>query len=390
MRQFALFLLSLAVLLSTSCKDELTEPCAAENTESLKVNQIQVIASHNSYRIRTYDPLFTSLLNLSQLVTGFFDANELDYTHETLAQQLGQYGMRGLELDIYYDPNGGLFYNRVGNVLINEPIESGISELQQPGFKVLHIPDIDYMTHHYTFKNALQAINEWSDANPQHLPIFIQVETKTEGLADYFVYPGEAIPLEFTPEAADDLDEEIKSVFGNDLQKVITPDEVRGNYATLNEAVIKGNWQTLQQARGKLFFIIDGNYDFYIEGHPSFQGRAMFGYAPPRSPECAFIIANNAIGQKDSITQWVTEGYIVRSRADAGTIEARTNDYAPLNAATESGAQIISTDYYRPDPRHDTSASWTDFTVKFPDGTTARFNPINAATIFDNQCTLNR
>ena len=40
------------------------------------------------------------------------------------------------------------------------------------------------------------------------------------------------------------------------------------------------------------------------------------------------------------------KGYFVRTRADADTREARTNDYSRFKAAQESGAQIISTDYY--------------------------------------------
>jgi hypothetical protein len=39
----------------------------------------------------------------------------------------------------------------------------------------------------------------------------------------------------------------------------------------------------------------------------------------------------------------------VRTRSDAGTLEARANDYTRLRSAWKSGAQIISTDYYRPD-----------------------------------------
>ena len=39
-------------------------------------------------------------------------------------------------------------------------------------------------------------------------------------------------------------------------------------------------------------------------------------------------------------------GYMVRTRADANTLEARVGDLARLQAALKSGAQFISTDYY--------------------------------------------
>lgn len=318
-----------------------------------------------------------------------FNATEFDYDHLPLEAQLGEYGMRGLELDIYYDPNGGLFYNRLANTLIPEPTESGLPELLQPGFKVLHVPDLDYMTHHLTFKQALQAIKNWSNTHANHLPVFINIETKTEGLDDFVTVVGAIDPIPYTPAAADDLDAEIKSVFGNDLERVITPDRLRANYASLNEAALAGNWQTLAAARGKVVFIIDGNYDFYTANHPQFAGRAMFAYAPPYTSEAAFVIANDVLGNEDSIRKWVEMGYIVRTRSDAGTTEARQGDYTKMNAAFACGAQIISTDYYRPDPRYATDTAWTDFAVHFADGSTARLNPVNAAlTTLPSNCLL--
>lgn len=378
LRQMALGLCAaMLMLLANACHKE-SEPCS--DIEQLKINQLQVIGSHNSYRIRTYEPILAALINLNQLIPDFFNAEELDYTHVPITEQLGQFGMRALELDIYTDPNGGLFYNRMGNELVPEPIESGIAALQEPGFKILHLPDLDYMTHHYTLKDALQTLKAWSEANPTHLPIFVQLETKTDGVNDYLEYPGVAIPLPFTPESADLLDAEFKSVFGESLDRIITPDRLRGNYATLNEAARQGAWQTIAQARGKFFFIIDGNYDFYLQSHPSFSGRVLFGFAPPRSPECAFVIANDSKGSIDSIKQWVSEGYIVRSRADAGTVEARSGDYSTMEAAFESGAHIISTDYYQPDPRGGIDSGWTTYKVQFPNGNTIRLNPVNTDT----------
>lgn len=292
MKQYHLLVL-VFLLLASACKHEELNVC--DQTNDLKMNQVQVIANHNSYRIHTYQPLFDKLVALNAVFPQF-DPKGFDYTHPPLEEQFDGYGVRGIELDIYYDPNGGLFYNRLANTLIPEPVESGIPELLEPGFKVLHVPDLDYMTHYYTFKQALQALKTWSDAHPTHLPIFVNVETKTEGLNDYVTVVGAIEPLPFTPQAANELDQEVKAIFGDELQNVITPDKIRGNYATLNQAVKANNWLTLKEARGKVVFIINGNYDFYIDQHPSFAGRAMFAYANPDTPECAFIIANNPIG----------------------------------------------------------------------------------------------
>jgi hypothetical protein len=46
------------------------------------------------------------------------------------------------------------------------------------------------------------------------------------------------------------------------------------------------------------------------------------------------------------IPQLVKKGYIIRTRADADTEQARDNDRSGLEAACNSGAQIITTDYY--------------------------------------------
>ena len=379
------FLVLVFLLLASACKHEELNVC--DQINDLKMNQVQIIASHNSYRIHTYQPLFDKLVALNAVFPQF-DTKGFDYTHPPLEEQFGEYGVRGIELDIYYDPNGGLFYNRLANTLIPEPVESGIPELLEPGFKVLHVPDLDYMTHYYTFKQALQALKTWSDAHPTHLPIFVNVETKTEGLNDYVTVVGAIEPLPFTPQAANDLDQEVKAIFGDELQNVITPDKIRGNYATLNQAVKANNWLTLKQARGKVVFIINGNYDFYIDQHPSFAGRAMFAYANPDTPECAFIIANNPIGSQTEIEQWVADNYIVRTRTDSDTYEARNGDYSAMNAAFASGAQIISTDYYRPDPRYLTDTAWTDFTVQFPNNELARINDISANRTAYQNCLI--
>jgi hypothetical protein len=41
---------------------------------------------------------------------------------------------------------------------------------------------------------------------------------------------------------------------------------------------------------------------------------------------------------------------MIRTRTDAGTIEARENNYSRLKKSLEIGAQILSTDYYKKDP----------------------------------------
>jgi hypothetical protein len=388
--KFNFSLIIFLVVTFAACKKEddnnLTHNNAADIAEqenidtTLRMNQLQIIASHNSYRLKTYGPLFDAVLGLSSLLPPEYDPNDWDYTHLPFNQQFDQYNVRGLEIDIYYDPAGGQFYNQKGkSILLGEPDASNVPELLQPGFKVLHIPDVDYMTHYYTFKSALQAVKNWSDAHPNHVPIFINIEAKDETIKDVVTVLDFTPAIPYTSAAADELDAEIKSVFGNDLENVISPDEVRGTYTTLREAVLAGNWLRLKEARGKVVFIMQGGLvNYYEQGHASLQGRACFTYANPSSDEAAFVILNSAVSDETQITQRVTEGFIVRTRSDSSPNAARNGDYTGMNAAFRGGAQIISTDYYKPD-EHAGQTGWTNYQVKFPNGELARINPVSAA-----------
>ncbi|GAA3255414.1 hypothetical protein GCM10020258_13870 [Sphingomonas yabuuchiae] len=67
------------------------------------------------------------------------------------------------------------------------------------------------------------------------------------------------------------------------------------------------------------------------------------------------------------------QGFIVRTRSDADTVEARTNDHARQQAAIDSGAQAVSTDYYPGAP----TRGWSKgFTVTLPGGVMERCNPV--------------
>ena len=68
--------------------------------EEIKLNQIQVIGSHNSYKIGIERPLFEYLLKTIPALSS------LEYEHIPLSEQLNL-GLRDLELDVFYDPKGG-------------------------------------------------------------------------------------------------------------------------------------------------------------------------------------------------------------------------------------------------------------------------------------------
>ena len=359
-----------------SCKEEKdSEP----DVNSLKLNEIQIIGSQNSYHITPSEGMLALIGSFMQEL-----AASMDYTHLPLDEQFTTYGIRQIELDIYPDPEGGLFANRLGNAFLGLPVASGIAALDTPGYKILHFPDVDFETHYITFRAALRSVKQWSEANPLHLPILILVEVKDEGIGDLIsILSGFTDPLPIDAEMMDELDEEIRDVFGEDLQNVITPDVVRGERETLEDAVLEDGWPTLGESRGKVLFALDNGgevRDLYLENHPSLEGRILFTDSEPGSPEAGFLKMNTP---SDEIKLRVMEGYLVRTRADTETEEARTGETARRDSALASGAQFISTDYYRPDPRYEESDDWTDYSVQLPGGVVARINPVIGSEEFE-------
>jgi hypothetical protein len=148
---------------------------------------------------------------------------------------------------------------------------------------------------------------------------------------------------------------------------------VRGDYPTLEEAVLKGNWPTLKRAMNRFFFLLDNSdekMNLYMKAHPSLKGRLMFVNAAPGTPEAAAMFRNEP--DDPQIPELVRKGYIIRTRADANTQEARLNDYTRFDRAKDSGAQIITTDYYMPSRFFD-----SPYQVRFEGLPYERLNPIN-------------
>ena len=87
----------------------------------------------------------------------------------------------------------------------------------------------------------------------------------------------------------------------------------------------------------------DGITNLYIKEN---KERPMFVNVGEDNANAAFFIMNEPIEQKYQIQALLRKGYMVRTRADADTKEARLSDYARWEAAKSTGAQLISTDYY--------------------------------------------
>ncbi len=110
----------------------------------------------------------------------------------------------------------------------------------------------------------------------------------------------------------------------------------------------------------------------YRGARKSLEGRAMFVNIEEGSPAAGYITLNEPIKENARIQAAVKAGFIVRTRADADTWEARKNDTAPREAAFASGAQYVSTDYMHPDAR------FGPYEARLPGGGVARQSPVVA------------
>lgn len=343
-------------------------PAAADKLpDNLPLNHVQVIGSHNSYKQAIDAPLLRQLKKADS--TSF---RSLEYSHRTLSEQLSL-GLRGLEIDIYADSKGGKYAHPKGlewegpNAQVAPYDPQGV--MNESGFKVFHVQDIDFRSNCLTLKQGLQELKKWSEAHPGHLPVFVTMNAKDDEIKK----PGFTVPEKFTAATFDELDKVILETLG--AQRLIRPDDVRGKYATLEQAVLSAPWPALKATRGKFVFVLDEVGDkraAYIQGHPALKGRTLFANAPAGTPEAAILIMNNPVQDSTAIRNLVSKGYFVRTRADADTKQARTNDKSMFNAACRSGAQLVTTDYYEK-----STFFKSDYTVSFERGGYTRINPLN-------------
>lgn len=331
---------------------------------TLKLNQIQALGSHNSYHQRTPKVYRDKLDSIAPGITAYWD-----YEQPPLDVQFDE-GVRQIEIDVHLDPDGRYALRRA-LPLVGLPADAP-AEMKQPGLKVFHVQELDFASSCLTFKACLRTVKQWSDSHPGHVPIMVLVEAKQDKVPDPFAL-GFAQAVPFDAAGLDQIDDEIRTVF--DDRSMITPDQVRGNAPTLEAAVLAGGWPTLGQARGRVLFTMD-NEDLtapYVVGHPSLQGRVMFANSQPGTPEAAFVKRNDVPEQAAEITDLVRRGYVVRTRSDSDTKEAKANDMSTATSALASGATWVSTDFPVPDP-----AISPTYAVTIPGGTPARCNPVNA------------
>ncbi|MEK7951262.1 Ca2+-dependent phosphoinositide-specific phospholipase C [Luteolibacter soli] len=322
-----------------------------------RLNEIQALGSHNSYHLAPPKELLDTLKAFNK------DANEWNYSHPALSAQL-DLGVRQFELDIFSDEKGGLFANPLGLKLAGLkgtklPPHDPDGLLKKPGIKVLHVQDVDCWSNSPLLTGGLTEMLAWSDKHPRHLPVMILMECK-----DQPEPPLPTKPETFTRDRLLALEKEILSVIP--ANRILRPDDVRGNSPTLREAVVQKGWPDVDTLRGKFLFCLDNTDAIrsrYLEGNPSLEGRVMFVSAPkPEDPCAAWFKCNDPVREFDDIQRLVKAGFLVRTRSNVNKPDDKMRD-----KAFASGAQWVSSDYFTAGPDR----------VAFPDDRTVRGNPLS-------------
>jgi Phosphoinositide phospholipase C, Ca2+-dependent len=303
--------------LAMGCAVDNASPRVYPLDDTLRLTDIQVKGTHNSYHIEP-DPLVTA---------------EWGYTHVPLAEQAAFQGVRQFELDAQW--------------------EEATGELA-----VLHVPVLDDQSTCPYLGECLFGLRLWSDQNPSALPLVVLIEPKTE------FANGEALDVDL-------LEDTILSAWPR--ERIFTPDDLQGDAESLQAAVLERGWPTLGEVRQKLIVVLldrDAGLDAYTEGGTTLAGRLMFANADLASPLGAFYLYDDPVNDGPAIAEAVADGFLVRTRADSGGAP-EDGDRTQLDAALDGGAQLLSTDFPAP-------VDGQDYWLDLPGGTPARCNPLTA------------
>ena len=293
-------------------------------TDELAYNELQVIATHNSYALPpTW--LQTQVIDLVEPGQGA----ALQYSHAPLWDQLDE-GIRSMEIDVRW--NG-------------------------EAFSVSHVPLVANRSTMPDFALGLREIALWSDAHPAHLPISIMIEAKND-----YMFLDPALKA-FDAGACDALDAVIVDAMGS---RLFAPADVLGDAPNLRAAVADGGagWPSGGDMRGRvLFFYADseGTREACSKGAVEASDRAVFASSRTGVDSAVFAVRDDP---RDAATAAdLAAGMIVRVRADADLATSA----AERDLALATGAQIVSTDFPPSEPQ-----AGTGYFVEFPGGALAR------------------
>ena len=112
--------------------------------------------------------------------------------------------------------------------------------------------------------------------------------------------------------------------------RVLTPADVRGRAGQPRATrCATGGWPRLDAGAGQVLFVLDdkgAKRDAYRAQVPDLPTGSSSSTCPEADPDAAIMVVNDPLGDADRIRALVAAGFIVRTRADADTVQARTGD----------------------------------------------------------------
>jgi hypothetical protein len=302
-------------------------PCAACRNPpdgldaSLRLNEIQLKGTHNSYHRRPAFPL----------------VREHDYEQPPIGEQLELHDVRVFELDVHLD--------------------------REEGFRVYHLPVIDARSTCRRLVDCLEQMKTWSDRHPAHVPLFIWIEPKDD------VDVGRRI------DDFDQLEAEILSVWPRD--RLITPNLVRGDSESLRAAIDSKGWPFVDEVRGRaMFFLLDtgAHRSRYLRGRTdvdALAGRVLFAAARPEEVDLPFaVVAKINDPRSRHVAPALARGWIIGSNVGRAS-RSDAENHRRLEAGLRAGVQLLKGDFPAP---VDGRAHW----FRTPNGRDAWPNPVTA------------
>ncbi|MBE6775106.1 MAG: hypothetical protein E7543_02835 [Ruminococcaceae bacterium] len=280
--------------------------------EGVKINEIAVIGTHNSYQLLA-TPQKRALENVRSFLSSGEKGGNRNFEMDTFTEQLER-GVRNLEIDIETVDDGG----SVSFIVTHKPIDDNASSA-------------------YNFAKGLEEILLWSDNNPGHLPVYLLIEPKekVDNINNM---------KSFSFEYALELDRTLREVLGD---RLLTPGLVKGEFETFEEMRMADAWPTLSEASGKIIVLMHpcDVTEQYIEADTLISSQAMFPvlrFEDIDKSYASFILDNEPESAAEHNKKTVGEkNLMVRSRAD-NYPDFSDERYA---SADGCGSHIITTDY---------------------------------------------
>ena len=274
-----------------------------ELTDTIKLNDIQFLASHNSYKKKgsSIGHFFVGLGSSRA------EAKAMNYSNHTLSNQL-KLGIRSFELDI---------------------------RLRKDQFNLTHVPLVDNSSVAPDLRLALEEFKLFSIHHPNHFPITILLEIKD----DWMILDPSLQTIQQQELVM--LNELIKNQLGDHLY---SPHHLLTDELTLKEHIETHGWPSVTSLLGKIMVILHaGSFiEPYVMIDESLSDLAMFPSVYAHQTEnhyTSFIIENNPFDER--IFDMVSNHFIVRTRLDSDLII----DLQRREAALLSGAQLLTSDF---------------------------------------------